>query len=59
MPLHYYHKKIIRMLGHVIGKVIKIDYNTELATRGKFARIAVEVSLGSLLISQFLLNGRI
>ncbi|KAK9175423.1 hypothetical protein WN944_027430 [Citrus x changshan-huyou] len=59
MPLHYYHKKIIRMLGHVIGKVIKIDYNTELATRGKFARIAVEVSLGSPLISQFLLDGRI
>ncbi|KAK9204277.1 hypothetical protein WN943_014535 [Citrus x changshan-huyou] len=59
MPLHYYHKKIIRILGHVIGKVIKIDYNTELATRGKFARIAVEVSLGSPLISQFLLDGRI
>ncbi|KAL9416731.1 hypothetical protein AB3S75_039842 [Citrus x aurantiifolia] len=59
MPLHYYHKKIIRMLGHVIEKVIKIDYNTELATRGKFARIAVEVSLGSPLISQFLLDGRI
>ncbi|KAL9431996.1 hypothetical protein AB3S75_027078 [Citrus x aurantiifolia] len=59
MPLHYYHKKIIRMLGHVIGKVIKIDYNTELATRGKFAHIAVEVSLGSPLTSQFLLDGRI
>ncbi|KAH9734566.1 DUF4283 domain-containing protein [Citrus sinensis] len=59
MPLHYYHKKIIRMLGHVTGKVIKIDYNMELATRGKFAHIAVEVSLGSPLISQFLLDGRI
>ncbi|XP_024038338.1 uncharacterized protein LOC127903112 [Citrus sinensis] len=59
MPLHYYHKKIIRMLGHVIGKIIKIDCNTELATRGKFAHIAVEVSLESPLISQFLLDGRI
>lgn len=52
-------KKIITMLGHAFGKVIKIDYNTELATRGKFARIAVEVSLGSPLISQFLMDGRI
>ncbi|KAH9646492.1 hypothetical protein KPL70_024891 [Citrus sinensis] len=59
MPLHYYHKKIIRMLGHVIGKVIKIDYNTELATKGKFTRNAVEASLKSPLISQFLLDGRI
>ena len=59
MPLHYYHKTIIRMLGHVIGKVIKIDYNTKLATRGKFACIAVEVSFESPLISQFLLDGRI
>lgn len=59
MPLHYYHKKIIRLLGHISGKVIKIDYNTELATRGKFARIAVEVHLDRLLISKFLLDGKV
>lgn len=53
MPLHYYHKRILRMIGNVVGKVIKIDYNTESARRGKFARIAVEISLKKPLCSQF------
>lgn len=57
MPLHYYHKKIIRMLGHVGGRVLKIDYNTEQATRGKFAWITIEVYLDKPLVSQFWLDG--
>ncbi|KAK9181228.1 hypothetical protein WN944_024365 [Citrus x changshan-huyou] len=57
MPLHYYHKRV-RMIGNVVGKVIRIDYNTESLTRGKFARIAVEVSLNKPLWSHFCLDGR-
>ncbi|KAH9670347.1 reverse transcriptase domain-containing protein [Citrus sinensis] len=59
MPHHYYHKRILRMLGQVIGKVIKIDYNTESPCRGKFARIAVELDLAKPLCSQFLLDGKL
>lgn len=59
MPLHYYHKRILRMLGQVIGKVIKIDYNTESGSRGKFARTAVELDLAKPLCSQFLLDGKL
>lgn len=59
MPLHYYHKKILTMLGHVIGNVVRIDYNTESASRGKFARIAVELDLAKSLCSQFLLDGKV
>ena len=58
MPLHYYHKRVLRMIGNVVGKVIRIDYNTESLTRGKFARIAVEVSLNKPLCSQFFLDGK-
>lgn len=56
---HYYHKKVLRMLGHIIGIVIRIHYNAELAFRGKFARITVEIYLERPLISQFLLDGKI
>lgn len=59
MPLHYYHKRVICMLGQIIGKVIKIYYNTVSATRGKFSRIAVQVSLDKPLCSQFLLDGKL
>ena len=47
------------MIGNVVGKVIKIDYNTESARRGKFARIAVEISLNKPLCSQFFLDGKL
>lgn len=46
------------MLGQVIGKVIKIDYNQESAIRSKFAGIAVELCLNKPLCSQFLLDGK-
>ncbi|KAH9681017.1 hypothetical protein KPL71_026781 [Citrus sinensis] len=59
MVLHYYHKRILQMIGQVIGNVIRVYYNTESATRGKFARIAVEVSLSKPLVSQFLLDGKV
>ena len=59
MALHYYHKKILRRLGQIIGSVIRIDYNTESVQRGKFARIVVEIDLKSPLISQFHLDGKV
>lgn len=59
MALHYYHKRVLRILGQLIGTVVRIDYNTESATRGKFARIAVEVALNKPLVSQFFLDGKI
>ncbi|KAL9419213.1 hypothetical protein AB3S75_037047 [Citrus x aurantiifolia] len=59
MALHYYHKRILCMLGQIIGNVFRIDYNTESASRGKFARIAVEVPLNTPLVSQFFLDAKI
>lgn len=59
MALHYYHKSILRMLGQIIDSVVRIDYNTEPAARGKFALITVEVALNKPLVAQFLLDGKI
>lgn len=59
MNIQFYHKSIIRRLGHIIGPVIKIDNNTITAQRGKFARLAVELDLQKPLVSQFNLEGRI
>ncbi|XP_038715029.1 uncharacterized protein LOC120008721 [Tripterygium wilfordii] len=59
MPLHYYHKRILRFMGQLIGKVVKIDYNTDSAAGGKFARIAVQIELDKPLCSQFKRDGKI
>lgn len=42
----------------MVGKVLRIDYNTKSASRGKFARLAVEVNLEKPLVSQLLVDGR-
>ncbi|XP_015387989.1 uncharacterized protein LOC107177927 [Citrus sinensis] len=59
MAFHLYDKRVLRKIGQLVGNVIKIDYRTELRERGKFARIAIRVSLTKPLVSRFNLDGRI
>ena len=47
------------MLGQIFGRVFKIDYNTESASRGKFGRLAIEIDPNKPLISQFFLDGKL
>ncbi|KAE8713139.1 hypothetical protein F3Y22_tig00110214pilonHSYRG00049 [Hibiscus syriacus] len=46
----YYNNVLIRTIANTIGKVIKIDYNTKVGERGKFARIDVVIDLNKPLI---------
>lgn len=39
LPIEYYDKEFLYKVGEKIGKPIKWDETTELATRGKFARL--------------------
>ncbi|CAN1145562.1 hypothetical protein LINPERHAP2_LOCUS14745 [Linum perenne] len=45
LPIHLYHPQILTSLGNLIGKTVKVDFNTQRAERGKFARIAIELDL--------------
>ncbi|XVE65989.1 hypothetical protein DITRI_Ditri08aG0045200 [Diplodiscus trichospermus] len=47
------------MIGSMEGNVLRIDYNIESASRGKFARIAVKVDLKKPLCARFLMDGRV
>ncbi|MBA0700617.1 hypothetical protein Goari_022896 [Gossypium aridum] len=42
----------------MVGKVVKLDMNTDSRTRGRFARLAVYVDLEKPLVSHILINGR-
>ncbi|KAK9193105.1 hypothetical protein WN944_003802 [Citrus x changshan-huyou] len=59
LAVHLYDKKILQKLGQLVGTVIKIDANTSSSTRGRFARIAVTISLAKPLVSQFELDGKV
>ncbi|GKV06557.1 hypothetical protein SLEP1_g18433 [Rubroshorea leprosula] len=45
VPIVCYHEAICLYLGGKIGKLIKVDPTTLLTTRGKFARVCIEVDL--------------
>ncbi|XP_038996336.1 uncharacterized protein LOC120120897 [Hibiscus syriacus] len=45
LPYRYYNTVLIRTIPNTIGRVVKIDYNTKVGERGKFARIAVVIDL--------------
>ena len=57
MPLHNYHKSTLRSIAQVIGTIEKIDFTTENANRGKFARGAIKVDPKQPLISRFKIDG--
>lgn len=52
---YYTHEKI----GNKIGKTIKMDYATSLVSRGKFARLCVEVDITKPLLSKFDLTDKV
>ncbi|KAH1031137.1 hypothetical protein J1N35_043311 [Gossypium stocksii] len=52
-------RSLLKFIGGAIGPVVKIDRNTTSKSRGQFARIAVYIDLGKLLISKLQIDGRI
>ncbi|PPS12824.1 hypothetical protein GOBAR_AA07817 [Gossypium barbadense] len=54
---YLYKRKIIEAISGLIGKVVKLDVQTDNQTIGRFARLAVYLNLDRLLISQVLVDG--
>ncbi|MBA0734185.1 hypothetical protein Gogos_018128 [Gossypium gossypioides] len=54
-----YKIRILEEIGGMIGKVAKLDFNTDSRMRGKFVRMAIYVNLDKLLVSQVIINGTI
>ncbi|WCJ44151.1 zinc ion binding nucleic acid binding [Euphorbia peplus] len=57
LPLQFYEEDGLMLIGNSFGRAIKVDKNTSQATRGKFARVCVEIDLSKPIVPQFLLNG--
>ncbi|KAH9743054.1 DUF4283 domain-containing protein [Citrus sinensis] len=59
LAVHLYNRKVLQKLGELVGTVMRIDSNTASSARGRFARIAVRLSLAKPLVSQFVLDGKV
>ncbi|WCJ25233.1 zinc ion binding nucleic acid binding [Euphorbia peplus] len=53
LPVRYYHEDLLMAIGNTMGKAIKVDKNTLEASRGRFARVCVEIDLTSPLVAKF------
>ncbi|PPE00605.1 hypothetical protein GOBAR_DD02386 [Gossypium barbadense] len=54
-----YKRRILEEIGGMIGKVAKLDFNTDSRMRGKFVQMAIYVNLDKLLVFQVIINGTI
>lgn len=50
---------IIRSIGSVFGKVLRVDYNIDSGDRGKLAKLAISIDLTKPLISKIQVDGEI
>ncbi|KAL4352806.1 hypothetical protein GQ457_06G008600 [Hibiscus cannabinus] len=57
LPYRYYMKIMFRYIAGVIGRIVKIDYNTPEGKRGRFTRLAVVVELNKPLVPRILIDG--
>ncbi|XP_058749521.1 uncharacterized protein LOC131622500 [Vicia villosa] len=58
LPIEYYDSRVLHHIGDNIGKTIKVDKNTGMHERGKYARICVEVDLTKPLVAMFMIKER-
>lgn len=59
LPMEYYDNEFLFRIGEKIGRPIRIDSATSLTTRGKFARLCVEVDITKPLLAKFWLRRRV
>uniref|UniRef100_A0A2N9FE83 CCHC-type domain-containing protein n=1 Tax=Fagus sylvatica TaxID=28930 RepID=A0A2N9FE83_FAGSY len=50
LPVEYYHKDSLMHIGSGIGPVLRVDFNTASGTRGRFARLCIQIELDKPLI---------
>lgn len=59
LPIEYFDVDFLWKVGSKIGTPIKVDEATGMVSRGKFARLCVEVDITKPLLSRFKLHGQV
>ncbi|XP_031124199.1 uncharacterized protein LOC116026910 [Ipomoea triloba] len=53
IPIEYFDEDFLKKIGKQIGRPIKIDDTTSLVSKGKFARVCVEIDVTKPLVAKF------
>lgn len=57
LPIEYYDKEVLFAIEKVVGKPIRVDYATDKVTRGRYARVCVDIYLSKPLITKIWVGG--
>lgn len=57
LPIEYYEPSVLRDIGKAIGPVLRIDTHTATETRGRFARLCIQISYDRPLIKLIKVGG--
>lgn len=49
---------MLQIIGNAIGRVLRIDTNTTNESRGRFARLCIQVDIEKPLVTALLIGGR-
>lgn len=58
LPCFFYRKKVLKKIGSLVGKVAKLDLNTDNRVKRTLCRMAVYINLNKPLVSQVIINRR-
>lgn len=58
LPIEWFDENTLFQIGSKVGKPLKTEFNSASSTRGKYARICIEVDLAKPLIPSYKLEGR-
>lgn len=59
LPFEYYQPQLLFKIGNLVGKTLKVDWATEFAQLGKFARLCVELDVTKPLIPKVVIGSKI
>ena len=56
LPIEYYHAEALHQIGKTIGNVLRVDTHTASETRGRFARLCIQVDVNKPLATAILIG---
>ena len=56
LPIEYYHAEALHQIGKTIGNVLRVDTHTAFETRGRFARLCIQVDVNKPLATAILIG---
>ncbi|CAN1170260.1 hypothetical protein LINPERHAP2_LOCUS28894 [Linum perenne] len=59
LPIHFFNEVAVSRIGNCIGRTVRLDLATTEGTRGRYARVCVEVDLSKPLLGKYVIEDRI